>query len=126
MTAVDVISGQVRGRVHVGREPEGVTLRPDGKVVFVTSELDSEVAAVDVKTLTVVGHMPTAGRPRNVVFAKDGRTAFAMDETGGKVTVLDAVPTRRSRTSPSTKTHRCRAARGRWAECCRPTERRST
>jgi len=33
MTALDVVSGVVTGKAHVGREPEGVTVSPDGKVV---------------------------------------------------------------------------------------------
>ena len=38
--------GPVR-TVKVGDEPEGVTLRPDGKLVYVTSEQGNQVVAVD-------------------------------------------------------------------------------
>ena len=46
MTVLDLASGKVKHKVDVGHEPEGVTLRPDGKVVYVTSEQDNVVVAV--------------------------------------------------------------------------------
>ncbi len=91
MSVLDVSSGVLRGKVSVGPEPEGVTVRPDGKVVFVTSEAGSEVTAVDTASLTVVGHMPTGPRPRSVLFTPDGAIGFVTDEFGAKLTVVDAV-----------------------------------
>src|SRR5690242_14553301 len=38
VTFLDPSSGQVKGFVKTGEEPEGVTLTPDGKYVYVTSE----------------------------------------------------------------------------------------
>jgi YVTN family beta-propeller protein len=91
MTALDVASGTIRGRVTVGAEPEGVTVRPDGEVVFVTSEEDAQVTAIDTAALTVVGKVPTGPRPRSIVFARDGFTAFVTDEMGARVTVFDSI-----------------------------------
>ena len=47
LTAVGLPSGRILATASVGREPEGVTLRPDGKYVYVTSEQDGEVTALD-------------------------------------------------------------------------------
>jgi YVTN family beta-propeller protein len=66
-----------------------VTIRPDGKVVYVTSEQDNEVAAIDIGTLAVLAHIPAGQRPRSIVFSKDGKTGFVADEMGAMVTVLD-------------------------------------
>jgi len=43
--------------VKVGEEPEGVTVRPDGKAVYVTSEGDGVVTAVDTSTLDVLARV---------------------------------------------------------------------
>ena len=75
----------------VGREPEGVTVRQDGKVVYVTCEGEGEVVANDTETLKVISRMHTELRPRSVVFTKDGSTAFATAERGAAVTVLDGI-----------------------------------
>ena len=76
-------------RVPVGKEPEGVTVSPDGKTVFVTSEEQSAVAAVDIETMSLTKTMPTGPRPRSIAVTPDGRTAFVTDELGAMVTVLD-------------------------------------
>ena len=47
MSALDLESGTVKARVKVGEEPEGVTTRPDGRVVYVTCEGTNEVVGVD-------------------------------------------------------------------------------
>ena len=53
MSALDLASGTIGGKVKVGGEPEGVTVRPDGLVVYVTCEEDNEVYAVDSRSLKV-------------------------------------------------------------------------
>src|SRR6202008_1738966 len=89
MSVLDLASGSVTNRVKVGEEPEGVTVRPDGREVYVTCEGDNEVVAVDTGTMTAVAQMKTAARPRAAVFTPDGATAFVTNENGGAVTVID-------------------------------------
>ena len=57
--------------MQVGEEPEGVTVRPDGAVVYVTCEETGEVVAVDTATLKVLAHIKTGARPRAVIFTTD-------------------------------------------------------
>jgi YVTN family beta-propeller protein len=54
VTVLDVSTGKVTRMVPVGREPEGVTVRPEGKVVYVTCEGEGEVVAIDAETLKVI------------------------------------------------------------------------
>jgi len=49
-SVVDVSDGKTLYTITVGGEPEGVNLRPDGKVVYVTSEEDGEVFVIDAVT----------------------------------------------------------------------------
>ena len=89
LTALELASGAIRGKVSVGKEPGGVAVRPDGKVVYVTSQGDGQVSAVDTATLAVLAQIPTGKRPRSILFAKDGVTAFVTNELGKSLTVLD-------------------------------------
>ena len=61
MSVVDVQAGAVTQRVQVGDEPEGVTVSPDGKVVYVTCEDDHTVVAIDTTSFAVLGR--DHGRP---------------------------------------------------------------
>jgi len=67
-----------------------VTIRPDGKFVYVACEASSRVYVVDREKLTVVGQIPTPGRPRGIIFTPDGSTGFISDETGGAVVSFDS------------------------------------
>src|SRR5262249_6700025 len=89
MTVLDLVAGQVKKRVPVGQEPEGVTLRPDGKFVYVTSEQDSVVVPIDTRTLAAGAKIATGYRPRTIVFARDGRTAVVACENAAAVTIVD-------------------------------------
>ena len=64
MSALNLTSGTIDGKVKVGGEPEGVTLRPDGQVVYVTCEEDNEVYAVDAPQLEGPGEDEDGRRAR--------------------------------------------------------------
>ena len=126
MSVLDVASGTIRSRVKVGEEPEGVTVRPDGREVYVTCEGDNEVFAVDT------------------TIAESRRT----DEDGGATARrrvherrIDRVRYRRDCRHRQRDRHgeahrrgidrdpegqRTRRRRGRWAQCSRRTDRRCT
>ena len=86
--------------MNVGGEPEGVDLRPDGAVVYVTSEEDSEVFAIDTATDEVVAQVRRGARPRSTAFLPDGSRAYVTCENGGSVAVVDARNTRPQEDQP--------------------------
>lgn len=90
MSVLDLVQGEVVGRVAVGEEPEIVALRPDGRVVYVGCEGTNEVVAVDTASLKVVARIRTGARPRGIAFTSDGLTAFTADENNESLTVIDA------------------------------------
>ena len=63
-----------RRRVKVGDEPEGVTVRPDGAVVYVTCE-ETARSGCRHADLQGPGEDEDGSRPRAVVFTTDGATA---------------------------------------------------
>jgi YVTN family beta-propeller protein len=87
---VDLAAGRVTRRIAVGDEPEGVTARPDGKVVYVTSEAENRVTAIDLPAWRIAGSFTTGARPRAVVFSPDGKRAFISCEKAGELAVADA------------------------------------
>ena len=88
---VDLISGKVVTMLPTGEEPEGVTLSPDGKFVYVTSENDGAVTVVDTAAAKVIKTIKVGRRPRSVEFLPDGSRAFVTNENDGTVSVIDAV-----------------------------------
>src|SRR5688572_12082112 len=47
---LDVANGTILQTVETGREPEGVRVSPDGKVAYVTGEVDSDITVIDTAT----------------------------------------------------------------------------
>jgi YVTN family beta-propeller protein len=89
MTAIDVVTGEIRAEVPVGGEPEGVKVRPDGRVVYITCEETSEVFAIDTTTFAVVARIKVGARPRDIVFTPDSALGFVTDENDGTISVIE-------------------------------------
>ena len=66
--------GHRRGhrQLAVGGEPEGVTLSPDGRFVYMSSEEDHHIAVIDTATNKVVTTFNVGQRPRFTEFSDDG------------------------------------------------------
>ena len=74
----------------VGDEPEGVNIRPDGRVVYVTSEGDNQVAAIDAVNLKLLKTFEVGPRPRSTAFLPDSSRAYVPSENGASIAVIDA------------------------------------
>ena len=70
--------------VPTGAEPEGVTLTPDAKFVYVTSEDKGTITVVDTATKQAVKTIPVGRRPRGIAFLP-----------------MDRAPTSPTRTTPT-------------------------
>src|SRR6516164_6842561 len=60
---IDLDSGQLRGRIKVSEEPEGVGVNPATGEVYVTCEEKGEVFAIDPDQQRVISTIETGGRP---------------------------------------------------------------
>ena len=96
LTVVDIEAARIVRSVKVGAQPEGVTVSPDGRAIYVTSEENNEVDVIDAATFRLLARPAVAARPRGVVFTPDGKRAFVSAEQGGAVDVIDARTRRRS------------------------------
>jgi hypothetical protein len=77
------------GRVHVGFEPHGVVLSPDGATAWVPRSADAAVVAVDLRSLEVSEPVPTPPLPRYVAISPDGATVAVACAAGGEVVLID-------------------------------------
>lgn len=65
-SVADLRTGRVIATLVVGLEPEGVTLSPDGRWVYVTAESSSTVSVIDTRTNRVIKTIPAGQGPWGV------------------------------------------------------------
>ena len=75
--------------VEVGAEPEGILVSPDGKTVFVTSEVANMVHVVDTATASIRANIVVGNRPRRFVLTGGGDSLWVTNELSGSVSVVD-------------------------------------
>jgi YVTN family beta-propeller protein len=75
--------------VKVGAEPEGVLAHPNGKTVYVTSEVTHMVHVIDVAARKVVANVLVGNRPRRLALTPDLKQLWVTSELGGGVSILD-------------------------------------
>ncbi len=75
--------------VEVGEEPEGVLVSPDGRTVYVTSEVSNMVHVIDVESRTLRANVVVGNRPRRFAMTADRKELWVSNELSGSVTILD-------------------------------------
>jgi YVTN family beta-propeller protein len=63
LVVVDAKTRAVVKRLRVGRMPEGILVRPDGRVAYVAVTGENRVAAIDLPTLEIVQTIAAGGGP---------------------------------------------------------------
>jgi YVTN family beta-propeller protein len=89
-SVVELGSGKLVTSIDVGGEPEGVSVHPNGRFAYVTSEADDAIWVIDTASRRVSTQIAVGKRPRAVAFTPDGSRAYVTNELGGSVSVLDA------------------------------------
>jgi PQQ-dependent catabolism-associated beta-propeller protein len=91
VTVTDIASGKLLRVIEdVGIEPEGVTFRNDGKLVFVTAEATNSVLIIDPWSGEILDEVLVGNRPRRGVVTPDDREYWVTNELGSSVTIIDA------------------------------------
>ena len=75
--------------VEVGEEPEGILVSPDGKTVFVTSEVANMVHVVDTASASIRANIVAGNRPRRFALTPDDDSLWVTNELSGSVSVVD-------------------------------------
>ncbi len=75
--------------VEVGEEPEGILLSPDGKTVYVTSEVANTVHVVDTASGEMQANIVVGNRPRRFAMTPDQKALWVTNEISGEVSIID-------------------------------------
>ena len=75
--------------VEVGQEPEGILVSPDGKTVFVTSEVANMVHVVDTESESIRANIVAGNRPRRFAVPGGGDMLWVTNELSGSVSIID-------------------------------------
>jgi YVTN family beta-propeller protein len=92
-TEVDFSTGGTR-TLAVTRQPEAVAVRPDGREVWLGSNVEGTISIVDVGAWRVAATITVGERPYRVGISPDGALAVASLTASGRVRLYD-VATRR-------------------------------
>ncbi len=77
------------GKIHLGFEPRGVAVSPDGKRAYVALTSGDQIAVVDLEQQQLVCKIPVGRWPRYLALSPDGnRLAVGVNGNGG-VAVVD-------------------------------------
>ncbi|HEY4979197.1 MAG TPA: hypothetical protein VII25_08550 [Candidatus Acidoferrum sp.] len=70
LVIVDVATGKVVKRIHLGKSVEGILVQPDGTRAFVAVTPENKVAVVDLKTLEETTTFTTGQEPDGMAWVK--------------------------------------------------------
>jgi YVTN family beta-propeller protein len=88
MSAVDVATGEIRAHPAVGEEPEGVAVRPDGRIVVTVIDAQAHRVTGSI-TLPRPAGAQIPPRPMGLVLSSDGRTLYVTNGRAKSISVID-------------------------------------
>ncbi|WP_281019767.1 MULTISPECIES: beta-propeller fold lactonase family protein [unclassified Minwuia] len=75
--------------IEVGAEPEGILANPDGRTVYVSSEVANLVHVVDLASGSIRANILVGQRPRRFALTPDGRELWVSNELAASVSIID-------------------------------------
>lgn len=75
--------------IHVGMEPHGIAISPDGKHAYVGLTAAAEVAEIDLEAKRVIRRIPVGKWPRYLTLSPDGRRLAVGNGGESNIEVLD-------------------------------------
>lgn len=91
LAEIDLATGQLKGKLNVGHDPEEFHPTPDGKYIYVSNEDAGTATDVEVATGMIVARIPVGGEPEGVTVRPDGKEVWVTSEEKGQVTAI-AIP----------------------------------
>jgi collagen type III alpha len=86
---VDVRQGRVVAQIHVGDDPNQMTLTPDGRFAFVPLRGEDQVAVVHLDPLAVVKKIRSPKRPHDAYTSADGKRIYVGTLAGNTISAFD-------------------------------------
>ena len=89
ITVIDLNSLKVIGDIKAGPHVHGVTVQPDGKRLFTTSESDKTLRIFDTSTDKLISEIKLTGRPNQCAVTPDGKYVAVPIRDGDSVDIVD-------------------------------------
>jgi YVTN family beta-propeller protein len=89
ITVIDLNSLKVIGDIKVGPHVHGVTVQPDGKRLFTTSESDKTLRIFDTSSNKLISEIKLTGRPNQCAVTPDGKYVAVPIRDGDSVDIVD-------------------------------------
>jgi YVTN family beta-propeller protein len=85
---IQIRTGHLGSPIHVGHDPQGMAITPDGRTLYVTNEESGTVTPIRTATNTALQPIRVGRMPGAIVITPDGKTAYVDSETTDAVTPI--------------------------------------
>jgi YVTN family beta-propeller protein len=87
VSVIDTATDKLVQNIEVGKNPHGVAVTPNGKLIMVGVYDTDTVALIDTETKKVVGGVPV-GKPHNIAVHPNGAVAYVGSQTPGNFSLV--------------------------------------
>ncbi|MHB2019980.1 MAG: YncE family protein, partial [Candidatus Xenobia bacterium] len=88
VAALDAVSKTVIGRTRVGRQPNGIAISPDGKLLYVCNQGNATVSVVDTSSMNEIDHVAVGVAPTRIAIRPDGTKVYVTCKGSNAVYVI--------------------------------------
>lgn len=89
VSVMDIATGDVVHRIHVGGLPFGVAVAPDEERVYVTDVTGNRVAVINASTYEIETYVPVGATPFGIAVNMDNSKVFVADFNADVVSVIN-------------------------------------
>jgi YVTN family beta-propeller protein len=86
--AIDTVGQRVLAKCPVGRQPLGLGLTPDGRLLFCANNAESTVSVIDVSRMAEINRIHVGIAPTRIAVKPDGTKAYVTCRSGNCVAVI--------------------------------------
>jgi YVTN family beta-propeller protein len=86
---VDARRGTILGQIHIGNDPNQMTITKDGRFAYVPMRGEAKVAVVQLDPLRLVKKLPSPAGPHDAYTSPDGSRIYVGAQYGTGVVVID-------------------------------------
>ena len=97
--AINPITNSISA-IHVGSEPLGVAITPNGKWVYVANKNDNTVSVINTETNNIANNINVGEAPYGIAVNKNGTKAYVTNMGSHNVSVIDTATNKVTATVP--------------------------
>ena len=98
VSVIDTAGGKVVAAISTGREPGGIAMAPDGKLLYVANRADHTVSVIDTATRKAVATIRCGFEPTALAMSPDGKRLFTANYCSDDVSEIDTASRKLVRT----------------------------